>query len=81
MCEPKKQKSIGEALYFVTFINTFLQFVTVYPLKHKNEVLERFKEWKAEVENQLGDKVKVMRSDNSEEYNNKEFKPSQKIVA
>ena len=72
-----KQKSNGEALYFVTFINTLLQFITVYPLKHEDEVLQRFKEWKAKVENQLGEKVKVMRSDNGGEYNNKEFKPSQ----
>ena len=74
VCGPMKQKSIGGALYFVTFIDDFSRFITVYPLKHKDEVFERFKEWKAEVENQLGEKVKVLRSDNGGEYKNKAFK-------
>ena len=74
VCGPMKQKSIGGALYFVTFIDDYSRFITVYTLKHKDEVFERFKEWKAEVENQLGEKVKALRSDNGGEYKNKAFK-------
>jgi len=74
VCGPMKQKSIDVALYFVTFIDDYSRFITVYPLKSKDEVFQRFKEWKAEVENQLGETVKVLRSDNGGEYKNKAFK-------
>ena len=45
----------------------------MYTLKLKSEVLGRFKEWKALVENQSGRKVKVLRSDNGGEYTSKAF--------
>jgi transposase InsO family protein len=46
----------------------------VYLLKSKGECLERFKEFKALVETQSEDKIKVFRSDNGGEYISKGFK-------
>jgi transposase InsO family protein len=65
--------SFGGAKYFLTFIDDFSRKVWVYSLRLKSEVLERFKEWKALVENQSGHKVKVLRSDNGGEYTSKAF--------
>ena len=48
--------------------------VWVYFLKHKSDVFETFKKWKAEVENQTGLKVKCLRSYNVGEYDKSEFK-------
>nr|GFA44591.1 retrotransposon protein, putative, Ty1-copia subclass [Tanacetum cinerariifolium] len=43
-------------------------------LKHKHEVFETFKVFKAEVELQLGKKIKALRSDRGGEYLSQEFK-------
>ena len=42
-------------------------------LKYKSEVFENFKEYKSEVENQLGQSIKVLRSDRGGEYLSQEF--------
>ena len=44
------EKSHGEALYFVTFIDDHSRKVFVYVLKHKYQMLEAFKEFHAKVE-------------------------------
>ena len=43
-------------------------------MKHKSEVFEVFKRWKAMVENETGLKIKKLRSDNGGEYEDSEFK-------
>jgi len=42
-------------------------------LKNKNEAFECFQRYKAEVENKLNRKIKILRSDNGKEFVNKEF--------
>lgn len=42
-------------------------------MKTKDEVFDRFREFKALVENATGKKIKVLRSDNGGEYINKDF--------
>ena len=42
-------------------------------MKTKNEVFDRFIEFKALVENATGKKIKVLRSDNEDEYTHKDF--------
>jgi len=42
-------------------------------LKTKSEVFKRFQEFKALVENQIGRKIKVLRSENGGEYTLGEF--------
>ena len=72
--EPSSVTSIGGARYHITFIDDFSRKVWVYFLKQKSKVFQKFKEWKTVVENQMGRKVKVLRSDNGGEYISKEFK-------
>lgn len=65
--------SKGESNYFVTFIDDYSRFTVVYPMKTKNEVLDRFNQYRRMVENLHNTKVKTLRSDNGGEYTSKEF--------
>uniref|UniRef100_A0A5K0ZQ04 Integrase catalytic domain-containing protein n=1 Tax=Nymphaea colorata TaxID=210225 RepID=A0A5K0ZQ04_9MAGN len=60
-------------LYFITFIDDFSRFGYIYLIKYKSEALEKFKEYKYEVERQLGKNIKVIRSDRGGEYTSNEF--------
>ena len=73
VCGPMNVDSIGGSRYFVTFIDDKSRFMMVFFMKHKNEVLESFKEYKALVERQTSKKIKTIRSDNGTEYVNGEF--------
>ena len=42
-------------------------------MRKKSEVFDRFKEFKALVENQTEKKIKVLRTDNGGEFSKKEF--------
>ena len=42
-------------------------------MKHKSETFEKFKEFQNKVENQLGKKIKALRSDRGGEYLSYEF--------
>ena len=44
-----------------------------YLLEHKDQNFERFKDFKALVENHTNFKIKMLRSDNGGEYNSNEF--------
>ncbi|GJW97371.1 retrotransposon protein, putative, ty1-copia subclass [Tanacetum coccineum] len=61
------------ANYYVTFTNDFSRYGYVYLIKHKHEVFEMFKTFKKEVENQLGNTIKALRSDRGGEYLSQEF--------
>ena len=54
--------------YFITFIDDYSWYMNVYLLHNKNEALDAFKVFKAEVENQCGKKIKIVRSDRGGEY-------------
>ncbi len=68
VCEPMKITSRGGAWYFVTFIDNFLKKTHVYLLKAKGEVFDKFKAYKAFVENQIGMKIKTLRSNNGAKF-------------
>nr|GEW14764.1 zinc finger, CCHC-type [Tanacetum cinerariifolium] len=62
---PFKIMSRQGAYYSVAFTDDFSRYGYVYLLKHKHEVLETFKVFQKEVENQLGKTIKLLRSDRS----------------
>jgi hypothetical protein len=68
-----KTTSHGGARYFVTFIDDFSRKTHVYLLKAKGEVFDKFKAYKASVENQTSMKIKTLRSDNEGEFVSKKF--------
>jgi transposase InsO family protein len=59
--------------YFMTFIDDSTRYCYVYLLNTKDEALDFFKIYKAEVENQLERKIKRLRSDHGGEYFSNEF--------
>lgn len=73
VCGKISTSSLGGSVYFLTFIDDLTRYTWVYMLKSKDQVFEKFKEWKALVENSSGHKVKILRSDNGGEYTSKEF--------
>ncbi|GJS04930.1 retrotransposon protein, putative, ty1-copia subclass [Tanacetum coccineum] len=68
-----KHVSRKGASYFLTFTDDFSRYGYVYLLKHKHEVFETFKVFKAEVELQLGKKIKALRSDRGGEYLSQDY--------
>ena len=65
--------SKGGARYFMSFIDDYSRKVWVYFLKNKSEAFAKFKNWKVEVENQIGRKIKCLRSNNGTKYKDGEF--------
>ncbi|KAL5823734.1 hypothetical protein ACOSQ4_021634 [Xanthoceras sorbifolium] len=54
--------------YFISFIDDYSRYMYLYLLHNKNEVLNAFKIFKAEVEKQCGKQIKIVRSDRGGEY-------------
>jgi hypothetical protein len=51
---------------FITFTDDFSLYGYIYPIKERSEALDKFKIFKAEVENQHNIKIKLVRSDRGE---------------
>ena len=73
VCGPMSTQARGGFQYFITFTDDFSRYGYVYLMRHKSESFEKFKEFKNEVENQLGKSIKVLRSDRGGEYLDREF--------
>lgn len=73
VCGPMSVNSVGGSRYFVTFIDDYSSYTRVYFIKHKDEVLEKFKEFVNLTANITGKQVKTLRSDNGGEYCSKSF--------
>src|SRR3954447_18995931 len=73
VCGPMSFEARGMYRYFVTFTDDFSRYGYIYLMKHKSEIFENFKEFQNEVENQLDEKIKHLRSDRGGEYLSYEF--------
>lgn len=73
LCGPMECSSLGGAKYFITFIDDYSRKVFVYFLKNKMDITSVFHNFKCEVENELGQKIKIIRTDNGTEYCNNDF--------
>ena len=65
--------AVGGYQYFLTFTDDYSRYLTVYLIKSKHEVYEKFVEFKQLVENQFGKRIRKVRSDNGTEYTNHRF--------
>ena len=74
LCGPVRTMTRGGFYYFITFTDDFSRYGYVYLLKKKYDSLEKFKEYKAEVEKQTGNNIKILWSDRGGEYLSLEFK-------
>jgi hypothetical protein len=73
VCGPMRTTLHGGARYFLTFIDDFSRKTHVYLLKAKGEAFEKFKQYKMLVENDIGHKIKVQRSDKGGKFVSKKF--------
>ncbi|KAK9043188.1 hypothetical protein V6N11_071535 [Hibiscus sabdariffa] len=74
VCGPMNAQARGGFQYFITFTDDFSRYGYIYLMRHKSEVLEKFKEFKNnEVQNQHGKSIKALRSDRGGEYLSQDF--------
>jgi hypothetical protein len=68
VCGLMPVKSLGGSLYYVIFIDDYSRKTWSYLLKTKDEVFNKFQEFKAKIENVTNKKIKILRMDNGGEY-------------
>nr|GEW02643.1 retrotransposon protein, putative, Ty1-copia subclass [Tanacetum cinerariifolium] len=68
ICDLKSLTTKGGNKYFITFIDDCTKYCYVYLLKSKDEAIDKFVLYKTKVENGLGRKIKVVRSDRWGKY-------------
>ena len=65
VCGPISSIARGGYQYFITFTDDFSRYGYIYLMRHKSESFEKFKLFKNEVQNQLRQNIKALRSDQS----------------
>src|SRR5579871_2446942 len=60
ICRPMKTISIGNAKYFMLFIDDYSKITAVYFLKNQSDAFNKFREYKAYVENFHNSKIKQL---------------------
>ena len=60
VCGPMSTQAKGGYEYFITFTDDYLRYGYVYLMRWKSKTFEKFKEFMAEVENQLGKRIKAI---------------------
>jgi hypothetical protein len=80
VCDMHSNPTRGGKKYFVTFIDDFSKFCYVYLLFSKDEVLENFKIYKIEVENQCDARIKCLRFDRGGEFHFPSYCESVSII-
>jgi transposase InsO family protein len=60
--------SLCGSRYYVTFIDDKTRKTWVYCIQQKSNVFDTFKKWEALVENEIGKRLKCLRSNNGGEY-------------
>ncbi|KAK9043135.1 hypothetical protein V6N11_071485 [Hibiscus sabdariffa] len=73
VCGPMNTQARGGYQYFITFTDDFSRYGYIYLMRHKSKALEKFKEFKNEVQNKHGKSIKALRSDRGGEYFSQDF--------
>lgn len=73
VCGPHEKLSIGGSRYFLTFIDDYSRMCFIYFLKSKDEVPEKFHQFRCLVEKQRNKRIKILRTDNGGEYIGRDF--------
>jgi hypothetical protein len=63
ICGPFPIRTVDEFNSFITFTDDYSRYDYIYPIKQRSKALDKFKQFKAEVENQHDLKIKIVRSD------------------
>ena len=73
VCRPFNVHALGGYEYFITFMDDYSKFGYVYLMHKKSDTLDKFIELKAESRNQLGKRIKALRSNRVGEYMSTQF--------
>ena len=73
VCGPMTTESPGRSRYFVLFKDHYSGYRTVYFLRYKSEVFDKFCQFEALVKRQTGNSIKVLHTDNGKEYLSSQF--------
>ncbi|KAL0287273.1 UNVERIFIED_CONTAM: Transposon Ty1-BL Gag-Pol polyprotein [Sesamum radiatum] len=73
ICGPLNTLARGGYSYFITFTDDHSRYGYVYLMKYKSKAFARFKEYKLQLENHTGHKIKALRLDQGGEYLSGEF--------
>jgi transposase InsO family protein len=73
VCGPMTVASLSGFLYYVIFIDDLSRKTWIFFMKTKDEVFNIFYEFRAQVKNLTGKKIKVFRSNNGGEYTSRDF--------
>ena len=65
--------SLGESMYYMSFIDDFSKMTWTYFMKKKSKVFEKFLKFKSLVKNQTDKRIKVRRTDNEGVFYGEEF--------
>jgi hypothetical protein len=68
ICDPFPIEYVDGFDSFITFMDDYSRYGYIYPIKHQSESLDKFKIFKAKVENQYNLKIKVVQSDRGGQY-------------
>jgi hypothetical protein len=68
ICGPLRTKTHTWIEYFITFNDNYSRYGHIRLLKHECEAIEKFKEYKLEVENHLGRSIKSLNNDRRGEF-------------
>lgn len=66
--------SLNGYVYYLTFVDDYSRKTFIYFLQGKDELFNKFKEFKALVENLSKKKIKILRSNNGGKFTGSDFK-------
>ena len=73
ICGPMQVATHTGYLYFITIIDDFSRYCTIYSMKSKSEAFAKFQQYKSFVENQTHHTIQILRTDQGGEYLSVEF--------
>ena len=68
VCGPLNVQAWGGFEYFITFTDDHSRYGYIYIMHHKSKAFEKFRQFKSEIEKQLGKTIKALQSDRGGEY-------------
>lgn len=74
LCGPMQNETPSGNKYFMTLIDDYSRYCTLYFLSSKDQAFEKIKEFIEMCENQYGKRLKVLRTDRGGEFVNKRMK-------
>ena len=74
LCAPLRKEGTRRERYFMLVIDDYSRLTWVSFLKEKSEAFEKFKNFKALTDNQMGKRPKAIRSDKGGEFSSWDFK-------